>query len=176
VTGEGGMVLANSKALLERLRKLKEPDSFDYKVKYTYRMTDLQAAIGRVQLSKLKTFINKRREIASAYNNAFMGFDINLPKSFPERQHIFHRYMIQIKSDIHTFMEKCYRKGIKVKQPVKPYPLYRYLNLSAKKFPNTEYIMNSSVSIPIYPSLNYKQVNYVKKIVKEVFLGMGITS
>lgn len=100
VTGEGGMVLANSNLLLNRLRKLKEPESFDYRVKYTYRMTDMQAAIGRVQLSRLGKFIKKRRKIAEIYTRAFAKFALELPKEPPYGLHIFHRYMIKIKRDI----------------------------------------------------------------------------
>jgi len=161
VTGEGGMVLANSARLLDRIRRLKEPDSLHYKAKYTYRMTNMQAAIGRVQLSRLDYFIKKRKEIAKIYTKAFSNLNIELPKEPLDGLHIFHRYMIKINGDITDFMKRCYKKGIKVKQPVKPYPLHRYLNQPNKDFPNTEYIMKSAVSIPIYPALNNKEIKYV---------------
>ncbi len=122
VTGEGGMVTANSDLLLDRLRKLKEPDSFDFKAKYTYRMTNLQAAIGREQLSRLNYFIKKRRKIAKIYSKAFSKLDIDLPQELINGRHIYHRYMIMIKKDINLFMRQCYKKGIKVKQPRKPHP------------------------------------------------------
>lgn len=167
VTGEGGMVLANSDFLLDKLRKLKEPESLDYKVKYTYRMTNLQAAIGRAQLSNLESFIRKRRKIAKIYTKTFSNFDIELPKEPSAGLHIFHRYMIRIRGDINDFMTRCYKKGIKVKQPVKPYPLHQYLGLPGKNFPNTEYIMKSAVSIPIYPSLNDKEIRYITHAISD---------
>ncbi|MCX5700974.1 MAG: DegT/DnrJ/EryC1/StrS aminotransferase family protein [Candidatus Omnitrophica bacterium] len=167
VTGEGGMVLANSAPLLKRLRKLKEPDSLDYGVKYTYRMTDLQAAIGRIQLSKIDRFIKARRKIANIYNDNFANLDVVLPLEKPDSLHVFHRYMIKIKNDIDTFMEKCCKKMVKIKQPVKPYPLHRYLNLSGKRFPNTEYIMKRAVSVPIYPLLTEKDLKYITETVKK---------
>lgn len=171
ITGEGGMVLANSNVLLNKLKRLKEPNSLDYKIKYTYRMTNLQAAIGRVQLSRLNGFIRKRRAIAKIYNRVFFGCNIKLPKDYPERLSIYQRYMVEIDGEIFSFMKRCYRKGIKVKQPIKPYPLHRYLNLPARDFPNTEYIMRSAVSIPIYPSLTDKQIRYILKGVKEALQG-----
>lgn len=167
-TGEGGMVLANSKHLLERLRKLKEPESIDHRIKYTYRMTNLQAAIGIVQLLKLKSFIRKRRRIAKIYTQAFSNLNIELPKEPPEGLHIFHRYMIKIRGNINLFMRCCYKKRIKVKQPVKPYPLHRYLNLPVKNFPNTVYIMKSAVSLPIYPSLTNKEIKLIIDTVKKI--------
>jgi len=165
-TGEGGMVLANSKHLLEKLKQLKEPESIDYRIKYTYRMTNLQAAIGIVQLLKLKSFINKRKRIANIYTQAFSNLNIELPKEPPEGLHIFHRYMIKIKGDIGQFMRCCYKKGIKIRQPVKPYPLHRYLKLPNKNFPNTELIMKSAVSIPIYPLLADREIQLIIDTIK----------
>ena len=162
VTGEGGMVLANNTHLCQRLRSLKEPDSLTPPIKYTCRMTDLQAAIGRAQLKKLPFFIEKRRYIAKRYHEWLKKFDVVLPL---DKCHIFHRYMIQIKGDIHSFMDACLRKGVKVKQPVKPFPLHRYVRLPAKDFPVTEYLMHAAVSVPLYPSLTEKELNLIEKVV-----------
>lgn len=167
VTGEGGMVVANSTSLLKKLKRLKEPNSVDYKIKYTYRMANLQAAIGRVQLTKLNYFIKRRRMIARIYTKSFSNLDIELPKESPRGSHIFHRYMIKIRSDINDFMKRCYKKGVKVKQPVKPFSLHQYLKLSKRDFPNTEYIMKSAVSIPIYPSLTDKEIKLIITIIPE---------
>lgn len=167
ITGEGGMVLANSKTLLNKLRALKNPDSLFGKVKYTYRMTNMQAAIGRTQLSQLGNFIKRRKQITSAYGKAFSGMNIELPRQFTERSHVFHRYMIKIKHDIIIFMSECYRRGVKVKQPIKPHPLHKYLNLPARMFPNTEHIMKSAVSIPIYPSITDKEIEFIVTVINK---------
>ncbi len=170
VAGEGGMVLARNKYLFNKLQGLKEPDSLNNTVKYTYRMTNLQAAIARVQLSRIGEFIKRRIEIAKMYENSFARYAFESPGKYQGKSHIFHRYMIKIKGNIHSFMKESYKKGIKVKQPVKPLPLYRYLKLSPKGFPNTEYIMKSAVSIPIYPTLTDRQIGYIIKIMKELLL------
>lgn len=173
VSGEGGMVLANSKGLLEKLRKLKEPDSLDFKTKYVYRMTDMQAAVGRVQLKRLPYFIKRRKEIAQEYNEEFKGLGVELPVLPEKGEHIFHRYMIRIKPDIHKFMASCIKGGVKVKQPVKPFALHSYLGLNAKTFPNTETIMKRAVSVPIYPSLTVKQIKLIINTVKKELSGRG---
>ena len=170
VAGEGGMVLANDPRLLSKLRKLKEPNSFDYKLKHTYRMTNLQAAVGCAQLSQVETFINKRRRIATIYNDRFSDLGIELPEERRQSVHVFHRYMVKVKSNIRALMEECYEGGVKVKQPVKPWPLHKYLGLPGKSFPNTEHIMRSAISIPIYPSLSDKQIEHIVKIVKHATL------
>ena len=161
VAGEGGMVAANAPLLLKRLKQLKEPDGQDLSVKYTYRMTDLQAAIGMAQLAQLKTFIRKRAAIARDYREAFSGLNIDLPWSALAGEHIFHRFMIRVKGDSASFMRRCLARGVKVKQPVKPLALHQYLGLSSKAFPVTEMIMRSALSVPIYPSLNKDQVRRI---------------
>ncbi|MFA5260754.1 MAG: DegT/DnrJ/EryC1/StrS family aminotransferase [Candidatus Omnitrophota bacterium] len=161
VTGEGGMVLANSSRLLSRLRRLKERDSRDFLVKYTYRMTDLQAAIGRAQLIKLENFIKKRRAIANIYDKALTSVTEKHPMDCINGRHIYQRYMIQVRGNIRELMKQCLQKGIKVKQPVKPYPLHHYLGLSGRLFPNTEHVMRSAVSVPIYPSLTKKEISHI---------------
>ncbi len=169
VTGEGGMVLANSARMLKRLRKLKEGDSPDLPAKYTYRMTDLQAAVGRVQLSRLEDFIKKRRSIARVYDKAFASVTERHPLAHIDGRHIYQRYMVQVRGNIRKLMEDCLRQGIKVKQPVKPYPLHRYLGLAGGLFPNTERIMRSAVSIPIYPSLTKKEIMHITQILPPLF-------
>lgn len=166
VSGEGGMVLANRASLLKKLRELKEPDSPGYKAKYTYRMTDLQAAVGRAQLARISSFIKKRRKIARFYTGNFSGLGIDLPFAPEGCLHVFHRYMIKMDKGIHGFMKRCYSQGIKVKQPVKPHPLHKYLCLPGNKFPNTEYIMKHAVSIPIYPLLTGRDLKHIVKIVR----------
>jgi len=167
VTGEGGMLLANSPALLKKTRKIKNSDSNDREAKYTYRMTNLQAAIGLTQLKKLDLFKKKRIEIAQRFTRVFSGLDIILPQKKNNRDHIFHRYMIQINNNIDKFMRLCFLDGVKVKQPVKPYPLHKYLGLSNKYFPNTHIIMNSAVSIPIYPGLKERDLIKIERVVKK---------
>lgn len=171
VTGEGGMVVSNSSRLLKSLKALKKPESFDYKRKFTYRMTDLQAAIGRVQLSKLEYFIRKRNVIVSKYNDAFSCLDMELPQVASHGRHVFHRYMVKIKQDIHSFMKRCEKAGVKVKQPVKPYPLHRYLGFSDKNFPATSSIMKSAISVPIYPLLKTQQITHIIKTVRQLING-----
>ncbi|MCK4994200.1 MAG: DegT/DnrJ/EryC1/StrS aminotransferase family protein [Candidatus Omnitrophica bacterium] len=170
ITGEGGMVIANSRRLFNKLKKLKEPNSRDSIVKYTYRMTNLQAAIGRVQLARLENFISKRKKIVKMYNKAFSKTQMQLPVEYQYAKHVFHRYMVKINYNIRKYMNLCCRQGVNVKQPVKPYSLHKYLELSDYDFPNTRHIMKSAVSLPIYPSLTKKQVQYIIKVSKKALL------
>jgi perosamine synthetase len=67
-TGEGGMVTSKSPEIIERIRDLKTYDGKEAdKVRYNYKMTDVQAALGEVQLGRLDDFIEQRRKIARQY-------------------------------------------------------------------------------------------------------------
>lgn len=88
-TGEGGMVTTGNADWAARVRRLREhamsvsaaerhlsvlPPAEEYvEVGFNYRMTDVQAAIGTVQLDRLDTIVQRRREIAAAYRRAFTG-------------------------------------------------------------------------------------------------------
>lgn len=90
-TGEGGMVTTGNADWAARVRRLREhamsvsaaerhlsvlPPAEEYvEVGFNYRMTDLQAAIGKVQLDRLDSIVQRRREIAAAYRRAFAGVD-----------------------------------------------------------------------------------------------------
>jgi dTDP-4-amino-4,6-dideoxygalactose transaminase len=79
-TGEGGMVLSNSKEMLHRVRDLRECDQKDDPgVRYNYKMTDMQAALGIAQLGQLDGFIKARRSIAQRYTEAFSTLPVVLP-------------------------------------------------------------------------------------------------
>ncbi len=169
-TGEGGMVMANTALLLRRLRAIKAPDGLLAQVKHTFRMTNLQAAVGLSQLKKLDSFISCRQALAQAYARGLASCDFVLPQAFQDRKHIYQRFMVRLPGRADMLMKKCLSGGVKVKRPVKPHPLHVYLRLSAKDFPHTAEIMRSAVSIPIYPSLTAQQIAQVVRVVSRAFL------
>ena len=80
-TGEGGMLVTNSKALNEKCKELRNlcfsPDKrFVHEdIGWNYRMTNLQAALGVAQLEQIDNFITRKREIGSLYNSSLSGID-----------------------------------------------------------------------------------------------------
>ena len=158
-TGEGGMVVSNSKKFIERTRDLREYDkSVDYKIRYNYKMTDIQAAIGLAQLDQLETFIQRRRSIAQNYYTAFSSLGVQLPTKDPE--HIYYRYVVDLGIDTTPWQRSLSAKGVACAPPVHP-PLYIYLRESG--FPKTETAWKQCISIPIYPSLSDEEMDRVIK-------------
>lgn len=156
-TGEGGMVVSNSQELLDRIRDLREYDhKKDLVVRYNYKMTDMQAAMGLCQLEQLPDFIRRRKKIARDYYTAFEKFPVDLP--LRDAGHIYYRYIIGLKEDVKPKIDAMEGKGIMCAMPVYM-PIHRYLKL--RGYPVTEKIWRRSLSIPIYPSLKDEEISQV---------------
>lgn len=155
--GEGGMVVSRSKGLTERVRDLRDYDGRDDdKVRYNYKMTDIQAAVGLCQLDRLDEFIQRRRFIAGAYDAAFGELPMNLPVQAPG--HIYYRYVIDTRRDAGEVIRKLGLKNIRAARPVGR-PLHRHLGLDG--YAGTETAWRSAVSLPIYPSLSEEDLHRI---------------
>ena len=156
-TGEGGMVATGSRKIFERIRDLKTYDKRKkYRVSFNYKMTDIQAALGLVQLERLESIIRRRKSIAATYQAGFEGFDLKLPTV--DVGHVYFRYVINVKTDARPWIQALARLGVIGDRPIY-IPLHRYLKMPG--FPATEDAWRQSVSIPIYPTLTLDEVNRV---------------
>ena len=168
-TAEGGMIVSNSKAFIEHMRDLREYDKRkDYKIRYNYKMTDIQAAIGLAQLDQLESFIHRRRSIAQTYYKALSSLGLQLPLADPE--HIYYRYVIASDTDTDSWRKRLSEKGIECARPVHP-PLHIYLKLNG--YHQTEKAWKQCLSIPIYPSLSDEEINRVIKSFLKTYEEVG---
>ena len=189
-TGEGGMVVSNSDKILEKITDLREYDHKpNYIVRYNYKMTNLQAAIGISQLKRLDSFIYRRREIANLYNNRFSELGITIPKVYTEREHIYFRYVIRknpplppftkggMKGGLEEDLKFFEAHGVKCMRPIFK-PIHRYLTPPPSPpsqggdkwgggFPETDRVWNELISIPIYPSLSDDEVKKILKVTEK---------
>jgi perosamine synthetase len=149
-TGEGGMVLSNQPKLINAIRNLREYDEVaKFEVRYNYKMTDVQAALGLSQLLRLPEFIARRKKIAKAYDAALAGQDV-APFRLADRDHIFYRYVVKHK--------KLANKSIQAVRPVFK-PLHHYVGSNA--CPVSDLLMKQCLSIPIYPALTDSQIKII---------------
>jgi perosamine synthetase len=156
-SGEGGMVTSNSSEIIERIRDLKAYDQKEADtIRYNYKMTDVQAALGEVQLSRLGDFIERRRKIARRYFKAFESYHLRLPAENPE--HIYYRFVIGLAAGCDSFLEQLALKGIGCARPIF-LPIHRHLKQDG--FPVTDKIWKTSLSIPIYPSLTDNEIGRI---------------
>ena len=165
-TGEGGMLLSNSEDLLEKIRDLCDYDKkWDYKLRYNYKMTDLQAALGINQLNELPQFLKRRKDIAYQYSSALKESPVILPTEHPDSTHIYYRYVVKVAGDVNNYIELLQKEGICCDRPVYR-PLHHYLDIDNCR--ETDRVWNSALSIPIYPSLNDGDVERVIQALKKV--------
>jgi dTDP-4-amino-4,6-dideoxygalactose transaminase len=159
--GEGGMVISNSEKLINRVADLKTYDEKErYETRFNYKMTDIQAAIGLAQLARLDSFILQRRAIATRYLKAFQSLGLKLPPDDPA--HIYYRFVIGFETDSQPVVSKLVYNGIGCARPIYM-PLHAYLKLTG--YPLTDNAWQTSLSIPIYPSLSDQEMNRVIEVV-----------
>ena len=190
-TGEGGAVMTNNKELYEKLLLFrshgitKDQSKFVNKndgpwyyemqeLGLNYRLTDIQAALGISQLTKLDNFINKRVAIAARYDKELRGIKgLILPRvSFKDRKSSWHLYPIRVMSEKRLFVFEQLQKneiGVQVHYiPVYWHPYYQKLRFKKGLCPNAEKWYESEISIPIYPSLKKNDQNKVINVLKEI--------
>ncbi len=161
-TGEGGMVVTQHKDIADQVRDLRTYDKKKgYKTRYNSKMTDIQAAMGRVQLERLPSFIRRRREIAGRYDAAFHSLGLQLPS--PDSRHIFYRYVLGLQHDAGDWIRRLGDLGIGCDRPIYR-PLHRELKLT--EYPTTEKTWRQNLSIPIYPSLGEDEIERIIEAVR----------
>jgi dTDP-4-amino-4,6-dideoxygalactose transaminase len=181
-TAEGGMALTNDPALAKKMTLLRShgisstaedmvqrpvDEIWNYQqidLGFNYRMTELQAALGLSQLQKLDQFVATRQTIASYYNHALLGVDIQTPWQHPDALSSFHLYPIQVTAtsgiDQQSLYQALTRAGVLVNLhyiPVYRQPYYARLGFKPGYCPHAEDYFKSSISIPVYASMTEAQ-------------------
>jgi perosamine synthetase len=178
-TGEGGMVTTSDKAFNKRLRLLinhgQSEKYFHTCLGYNYRMTDIAAALGIVQLKKLEKFNIRRQKNADFYNARLSVKGLLLPFVGPARNHVYHQYVIRLTDDFPmnrtTFIEYLKAKGIgsAVHYPI---PLHRQplfgLENDPDPCPISTRLAESVLSLPVHPHLDQKEMTYICDIINRV--------
>jgi len=164
-TGEGGMVISRSADLLERIRELRQYDGrCDHRLRYNYKMTDVQAALGQVQLRRLASFVERRRAIAARYFHEFEKLGVGLPPCTDG--HVYYRYVIDSASDAGGFIQTLAESGIRAARPVHHIPS---ADGGIEKHATAEALWKRNLSIPLYPALTDSQVQQIVDAVIRCF-------
>jgi len=167
-SGEGGMVISDSADLISKVADLRDYDNRnEYVLRYNYKMTDLQAALGLSQLSRLDDFIKKRQKIASRYIEEFKDTPMSLPYKPDKCEHIYFRFVVKMKKPVLDMLKKLHAKRIFCQCPIFT-PLHVSLNLSG--CPNTNEAWETTFSVPLYPSLTEEEIDRIIISVKDAVL------
>ena len=182
-TGEGGMVLTDDIVIAEKIKQLRDytinnDDTIEslrcqYDMpRFNYKMTDMAAAMGIVQMGRLPEFLVIRYNLSCFYDRLLRKReDIKTNLHYDGiigNRPAFHRYIVRLKNHVpDTVIAKMKRRGIACGYGVKQ-PLHRILKLDPKDFPDAEKLANEVISLPLYPSLSMEDVKYIVKNFFEV--------
>lgn len=186
-TGEGGMVTTDDDSLADRIRMMRlhgmsrdawkryrADGNWRYEIVeagYKCNLTDLQAALGLVQLSRCDEMWQSRARIAQKYTQALASMGaFCIPPVSSEVQHAWHLFVVLIDSNklrIHRdqVIEELRERGIGTAVHFIPLHLHRYYQENwgyrAGDFPVAEHYFDRCVSLPIYPGMTDEEINQV---------------
>ncbi len=194
-TGEGGIAVTDSKEIYEKLKLIRShgrleninyfasAKKMDYiTLGYNFRISNILAALGISQFKKIDEIIKKRRENANYLTNKLKEIKKIILPSAPENYyHIYQMYTIRIKGknkktrdNLKKYLEK---KGIMTKIYFEPIHLASFYkkNFGFKEgyLPTTEKISEQVLTLPMYPSLTKKEMDYIIKNIKKFFKKNG---
>jgi perosamine synthetase len=137
-----------------------------------YNTTDINAAIGLVQLKKQDILREKRAKIAQKYNEAFQDDkNIVIPFVKPDRETAWHLYVIKI-DNRDEVIEKLKSTGVGCSVhfiPIHKHPYYKETyHYKNEDYPVANAVFEKSLSLPIYPDMSEEEVAFVIKKVKEI--------
>lgn len=190
-TGEGGMITTSDEDVASRLRQLRQhamsvsdlarhssskvvTESYN-EIGYNYRMTDLQAAIGLVQLQRLDDMLARRRELALRYSERLASLSwLVLPQEPTGHRHNFQSYMVRLRSDapvnrdqlMQEFLNRgvSSRRGIMAIHREEPYRHAKWHGrLSA-----TDLVTDTTLILPLFYEMTDDEQNYVNDCIGRI--------
>lgn len=199
-TGEGGMITTNNKELYEKLLQLRthgitrNVEEFSNSLEfangttnhnetypgwymemqtlgYNYRFTDFQSALGLSQLKKASAGIDRRREIASIYNDAFTNESFIKGQSGVIEGHAYHLYVIEVDNRLdlynHLRENKIFAQIHYIPCHLMPY--YKQFGWKEGDLLNAETYYKACISLPMYPTLQNEEQEFVINTIKEFY-------
>jgi len=177
-TIEGGMVLTNDAAIARRLRMIRNhgaerPYTHEL-LGYNFRMTELAAALGTVQLGRLPAWNAQRRENACYYDQHLAG--VTTPVRPAGYEHVFHQYTVRIATDRDRAVRLLHARGIEARvyyaTPLHRQPLFRARQAETRfDLPETDRAAREVVSLPVHPALTADDLAYVAAEVNALCIG-----
>jgi UDP-4-amino-4,6-dideoxy-N-acetyl-beta-L-altrosamine transaminase len=192
-TAEGGAALTNNPEIAQQLSLLRshgvtrdeslmtEPSHGAWyyqqiELGFNYRMTEMQAALGVAQMSRLDNFVHRRNELALRYDQALTNLPIKLPRRLCNVYSSFHLYIIRLelnkisKSHEEVFNElRSAGLGVNLHYiPVHLQPYYRNLGFKKGAFVEAETYYKEAISIPIFHAMQDEEQDKVISVLKEV--------
>jgi dTDP-4-amino-4,6-dideoxygalactose transaminase len=173
-TGEGGMVTTQTAAVADWVRSLRnhgQGGQYEYLgLGYNYRMTEMQAAIGIVQLERLPEMLERRRELAEYYlsNLRDDGVIVQPPQS-ARCKHSWHQYTIRVPRGRDELQRHLAEKGIASRvyypTPLHKTALFEQLVYGTASCPVAEKAAREVLSIPVHPGVSFADAAHIAEAI-----------
>jgi UDP-4-amino-4,6-dideoxy-N-acetyl-beta-L-altrosamine transaminase len=184
-TAEGGVATTKSKLLIDKMLALrshgviKEKESLINKhqgdwyyeqqsLGFNYRMTEIQAALGLSQLSRLTYFIKKRQKIAEKYQKSIAHLPLKWQQQNKDCFSSYHLFIVRVTENSPISRELLFKKlkeanvGVNVHYiPIHTQPYYQELGFRHGDFPNAELYYNDCLSLPLYADLSDSDFDHI---------------
>ncbi len=179
-TGEGGFVTTDDDGLADRLRLHRNQGMrarYEFEtLGYNYRMTDINAAIGLVQLAKLDRNTARRQAVAATYDRAFADLPIRTPVVPDGRTHVYHQYTIDVGPARDRIIEAIRSAGVGA-DIYYPIPVHRQPYIQERglhaDLPVTDRAAAQTIALPMYPSLTTEDQATVVEAVRAAVLAQS---
>jgi perosamine synthetase len=190
-TGEGGMITTADSEAAARMRRLRQHgmnvsdlarhratqvvlESYD-EVGYNYRMTDLQAGIGLVQLERLPEMLNRRRALALRYSERLSAIPwLVIPTESDSCRHNFQSYMVRLQSDAPVtrdqLMQELLSRGVSSRRAIMA--IHRELpycnGVWEERLPVTNLVTDTALVLPLFCEMTEEEQDYVIECLEQV--------
>ncbi|WP_300433483.1 UDP-4-amino-4,6-dideoxy-N-acetyl-beta-L-altrosamine transaminase [uncultured Thalassolituus sp.] len=193
-TGEGGVATTKDAALAERMQRLrshgitrdtalmtKASDGPWYyqqlELGFNYRMTDIQAALGISQMNRLRSFVDRRRQLAMQYSEKLSELPLILPHQISESDSSWHLYIVRVKPEGKIARDQLFdalrERGIGVNLhyiPVHLQPYYQALGFQSGDYPVAESYYQDALSIPLFHGMSDAEQDIVVASLRELLI------
>ncbi|HYI49013.1 MAG TPA: UDP-4-amino-4,6-dideoxy-N-acetyl-beta-L-altrosamine transaminase [Allosphingosinicella sp.] len=188
-TGEGGAALTQDPVLAERLELLRShgvtrsealmsgPSEGGWYYEqvalgFNYRLTDIQAALGTSQLTRLDAYLRRRHELGALYDARLEGLPLTVPARLPGRRSAFHLYVVQLDDPLRRRPVYDALRGANIGAnvhyiPIHLQPFYRARGFAPGDFPNAEAYYARAITLPLHPQMTEADVNRVAACLAE---------
>jgi len=187
-TGEGGALCTDSKELYEKIKLIRShgrqlhsgyfssmQDHDYFSLGYNWRMSSITAALGLSQLDKIEKIIDMRRKNAKYYQSKLKNIkEISLQEELPGFKHVYQFYPIllpnsTVRAKLMNFLAS---KGIMTRvffKPVHKTMFFSKIGYGSLNLPNTEKISKQILALPMFPTLQKEEINYIIDTITKFF-------
>jgi len=179
--GEGGMICTNNSDLYYKLKYMRSHGQtekyYHTMLGLNYRMTDVEAAIGRTQLKRLDDMLTIRRRNADILNKGLEDIPGIHPQMItPESEHAWHQYCIIVESESFVLTrdelakqlnEKGIATGVHYPRGLHQQPIFRekYKKITLL---NTEYLAQNILALPVHHGLSQRDIEKIVEVIREI--------